>query len=106
MISLSRRRVIDPSIGLDAIRDVAIVAGKIAGVDADITGDAADTIDAAARSSPGLIDIHTMLPVCAESVWRAVPLHAIAIVVIGLKARLTSNIAGTTISRGCGARKK
>jgi predicted amidohydrolase len=38
--------VIDPSIGLDAIRDVAIVAGKIAAVDADIMGDAADTIDA------------------------------------------------------------
>jgi hypothetical protein len=33
-------RVIDPSVGLDAVRDVAIVAGKIAAVDADIRGDA------------------------------------------------------------------
>ena len=39
-------RVIDPSVGLDAVRDVAIVAGKIAAVEADIRGDAADTIDA------------------------------------------------------------
>jgi dihydroorotase len=59
-------RVIDPSIGLDAIRDVAIVAGKIAAVDADIRDDAADTIDARGKIvAPGLIDIHTMLPV-----WR------------------------------------
>ena len=52
--------MIDPSIGLDAIRDVAIVAGKIAAVDADIRGDAADTIDARGKivAAPGLIDIH------------------------------------------------
>jgi len=35
-------RVIDPSVGLHAVRDVAIVAGKIAAVEADIRGDAAD----------------------------------------------------------------
>jgi dihydroorotase len=53
-------RVIDPSVGLDAVRDVAIVAGKIAAVDADIRGDAADTIDARGKIvAPGLIDIHT-----------------------------------------------
>src|SRR6516165_3310971 len=53
-------RVIDPSVGLDAVRDVAIVAGKIAAVEADIKGDAADTIDARGKIvAPGLIDIHT-----------------------------------------------
>jgi dihydroorotase len=53
-------RVIDPSVGLDAIRDVAIVAGRIAAVEADIKGDAADTMDARGKIvAPGLIDIHT-----------------------------------------------
>jgi dihydroorotase len=53
-------RVIDPSVGLDAIRDVAIAAGKIAAVEANITGDATDTIDARGKIvTPGLIDIHT-----------------------------------------------
>src|SRR3982075_2678250 len=52
--------VIDPSVGLDAIRDVAIAGGKIAAVDANIAGDAKDTIDARGRIvAPGLIDIHT-----------------------------------------------
>jgi dihydroorotase len=60
-------RVIDPSVGLDAIRDVAIVAGKIAAVEADITGDAADTIDARGKIvAPGLIDIHTHAARVAE----------------------------------------
>src|SRR5207244_4536969 len=53
-------RVIDPSIGLDAVRDVAIAAGKIAAVEANITTAAADTIDARGKIvAPGLIDIHT-----------------------------------------------
>jgi dihydroorotase len=53
-------RVIDPSVGLDAVRDVAIVAGKIAAVEANFTGDATDTIDARDKIvTPGLIDIHT-----------------------------------------------
>jgi len=53
-------RVIDPSVGLDATRDVAIAGGKIAAVEANITGDAAETIDARGKIvAPGLIDIHT-----------------------------------------------
>jgi dihydroorotase len=53
-------RVIDPSIGLDATRDVAIAGGKIAAVEANITAAAADTIDARGKIvAPGLIDIHT-----------------------------------------------
>ena len=43
-------RVIDPSLGLDGIRDVAIAGGKIVAVEADIAGDAPQTIDGAARS--------------------------------------------------------
>src|SRR5882757_7633374 len=53
-------RVIDPSVGIDAIRDVAVAGGRIAAVAANITGDAADTIDAQGKIvAPGLIDIHT-----------------------------------------------
>src|SRR6516225_4046087 len=53
-------RVVDPSVALDAIRDVAIAGGKIAAVEPDIARDAADTIDARGKIvAPGLIDIHT-----------------------------------------------
>src|SRR5262245_9748983 len=53
-------RVIDPSRKLNAIRDVAISGGKIAAVEANIAGDAGETIDARGKLLlPGLIDIHT-----------------------------------------------
>ena len=53
-------RVIDPSVRLDAIRDVAISAGRIVAVEPSIAGDAADIIDARGKLVvPGLIDIHT-----------------------------------------------
>jgi dihydroorotase len=53
-------RVIDPSVGLDGVRDVAIAGGRIVAIEAEITGDAADTIDARGKIvAPGLIDIHT-----------------------------------------------
>src|SRR6516165_9961838 len=53
-------RVIDPSIGLDAVRDVAIAGGSIVAVDSNIAGDATETFDARGKIvAPGLIDIHT-----------------------------------------------
>jgi len=53
-------RVIDPSIGLDGIRDVAIAGGRIAAVETSITSDATETIEASGKIvAPGLIDIHT-----------------------------------------------
>jgi dihydroorotase len=53
-------RVIDPSVGLDGVRDVAIAGGRIMAIEADVMGDAADTIDARGKIvAPGLIDIHT-----------------------------------------------
>src|SRR5262245_57764227 len=52
-------RVIDPSVGLDATRDVAIARGKIVAVEANVAGDAAQTVDARGKIvAPGLIDIH------------------------------------------------
>jgi dihydroorotase len=53
-------RVIDPSVGLDAVRDLAIVGGKIVAIEANVAADATETIDARGRIvAPGLIDIHT-----------------------------------------------
>src|ERR1700722_13112190 len=53
-------RVIDPSMGLDATRDIAISGGRIAAVEASITADAAETLDARGKVvTAGLIDIHT-----------------------------------------------
>ena len=54
-------RVIDPSRGLDAIRDIAIADGRIAAVAARLgAGAAADTLDARGKLVvPGLVDIHT-----------------------------------------------
>ncbi|MBO0753328.1 MAG: amidohydrolase, partial [Bradyrhizobiaceae bacterium] len=52
-------RVIDPSLGIDAVRDVAVIGSRIAAVEENIKGDAADTIDAKGKLVvPGLIDIH------------------------------------------------
>jgi dihydroorotase len=53
-------RIIDPSVGIDAIRDVAIAGGKIVAIEANIAGDATETIDARNKIVvAGLIDIHT-----------------------------------------------
>ena len=61
-------RVIDPSRKLDAARDVAIAQGKIAAIEANISADAAETIDAQGKLVvPGLIDIHTHVARAKES---------------------------------------
>jgi dihydroorotase len=53
-------RVIDPSVGLDAVRDITISAGRIAEIAPRISSSAAETLDASGRIvAPGLIDIHT-----------------------------------------------
>jgi dihydroorotase len=53
-------RVIDPSMGLDATRDIAISGGRIAAIEASIAADAAATVDARGKLvTAGLIDIHT-----------------------------------------------
>jgi dihydroorotase len=53
-------RVIDPSLRLDAIRDIAIAGGRIVAVEANIAAAAADRIDARGKVVvPGLLDIHS-----------------------------------------------
>ncbi|HXJ01440.1 MAG TPA: amidohydrolase family protein, partial [Micropepsaceae bacterium] len=53
-------RVIDPSLRIDGVRDVAVSGGRIAAVEANIAADAAETIDARGKLVvPGLIDVHT-----------------------------------------------
>jgi dihydroorotase len=53
-------RVIDPSLRLDAIRDLGIAAGRIAAIEPSLTAAASATIDARGKLVvPGLIDIHS-----------------------------------------------
>jgi dihydroorotase len=53
-------RVIDPSLGIDAVRDVAVAGGRIAAVEENIIADTAETMDARGRIvAPGLVDIHS-----------------------------------------------
>jgi dihydroorotase len=53
-------RVIDPSVRLDAVRDIAIASGRIAAVEPNIAAGVAPTVDARGKLVvPGLIDIHT-----------------------------------------------
>jgi dihydroorotase len=53
-------RVIDPSLRIDSVRDVGIADGRIAAVEASLSDDAAQTIDARGKLVvPGLLDIHT-----------------------------------------------
>jgi dihydroorotase len=53
-------RVIDPSVGLDGIRDIAIAGGRIVAVEPNIAANASEIIDAKGKIvAPGLIDIHT-----------------------------------------------
>ena len=60
-------RVIDPSLRLDAVRDVGIVGGRIAAVEPTLSAEAAATLDARGKLVvPGLIDIHTHAARSAE----------------------------------------
>ena len=53
-------RVIDPSLRVNAARDVAITGGRIAAVETDIAADAVEVIDATGQVVvPGLLDVHT-----------------------------------------------
>ena len=53
-------RVVDPSLRVNAVRDVAITGGRIAAVEANITADAAEVIDATGKVViPGLLDVHS-----------------------------------------------
>jgi dihydroorotase len=53
-------RVIDPSLRIDGVRDVAIRDGRVAAVQANLAGAATTTVDARGKIvAPGLIDIHT-----------------------------------------------
>jgi len=53
-------RVIDPSLRIDGIRDVAIAGGRIVAVEPSLAADADEVIDARGKIVvPGLIDIHT-----------------------------------------------
>ena len=53
-------RVIDPSLRINALRDVAITGGHIAAVEADITAGTAEVLDATGKLVvPGLLDVHS-----------------------------------------------
>lgn len=53
-------RVIDPSVGLDAVRDIAVAGGRIVDIATRSGGRATATIDASGKIvTPGLVDIHT-----------------------------------------------
>ncbi|MDA1139466.1 MAG: amidohydrolase/deacetylase family metallohydrolase [Planctomycetota bacterium] len=55
-------RVIDPAHNLDQKADIGIQDGKVAGIQADLEGEATQSLDASGKIvCPGLIDIHTHL---------------------------------------------
>ena len=53
-------RVIDPSLRINALRDVGIIGSRIAAVEANITAGTAEMIDATGKLViPGLLDVHS-----------------------------------------------
>jgi dihydroorotase len=64
-------RVIDPSVRLDAVADVAINGGRIVAVEPSIRGDARQVIEARGKLVvPGLLDIHTHVARTADGAPR------------------------------------
>ena len=58
-LTIKGGRVIDPSLHLNAIRDVAIAGGRIAAVDSNIEVGTGEVIDATGKLvTPGLLDVH------------------------------------------------
>src|ERR1700736_6689069 len=59
-LTIKGGRLIDRSLGINAIGDVAIAGGRIAAVGPSIAAEGAEAIDARGKLVvPGLIDIHT-----------------------------------------------
>lgn len=62
MILIKNGLVVDPSQGLEAVRDILIEGETIAAVGENLTADGAEVIDAAGRIvMPGLVDMHVHL---------------------------------------------
>src|SRR5438046_10460786 len=67
-------RVIDPAARINAMRDVAIVGGRIAAIESNIAADGAQTLDARGKLVvPGLIDVQTHAARARgmAGIWRA-----------------------------------
>ena len=62
MILIKNGLVVDPSQGLEAVRDILIEGETIAAVGENLTADGAEVIDAAGKIvMPGLVDMHVHL---------------------------------------------
>lgn len=62
MILIKNGLVVDPSQGLEAVRDILIDGETIAAVDENLTADGAQVLDAAGKIvMPGLVDMHVHL---------------------------------------------
>ncbi len=63
-------RVIDPSLRINAVRDVAVAGGRIAAVEPRIEADAEQVIDASGKLVlPGLLDVHSHYAQDEEGPW-------------------------------------
>ena len=79
-------RVIDPSLGIDAVRDVAVAAGRIAAVAENVAGDATETIDARGLIvAPGFVDPHTHYDaqICWDPLLTSSSWHGVTSLVMG-----------------------
>ena len=61
-ISLRGARVVDPVVGVDAVRDLLIAGGRVEAVGEDVAADGATVLDCSGLVvSPGLVDLHAHL---------------------------------------------